>query len=75
MNENVENLILTQLRDIRAEMAEMKAQATLDKHELVERLENIQTAVGGHSVMLNALAGYIGGMEHRIEQLEAKHDA
>ena len=75
MNENVENLILSQLRDLRADIAAMKLQGVQDKAELVERLENIQTAVGGHSVMLNALAGYIGGMERRIERLEEKNDA
>ena len=62
MNENVENLILTQLRDLRA------GQDRLDA-----KIDSLKTMVGGHGVMLSELAGYVGGMEERLEALETQN--
>ena len=61
MNENGENLILTQLRDLCA-----------GQDKTNEKLDNLKTMVGGHGVMLSALAGYIGGMEDRLKALQGK---
>jgi flagellar motility protein MotE (MotC chaperone) len=67
MSDNVENMILTQLREMREENQRFR-EAT--RKELAE-LKNL---VGGQGVILTSIAGYIHQVEERVESLEARDE-
>ena len=70
MNDNVENLILTQLRDIREGMTAMSGQiASLDQ-KVDEGLGEVSAKVDGVSLMMTMLASHVAHLEERVEQLE-----
>jgi hypothetical protein len=66
MNDNVENLILTQLREIRGEMADMRADIATIKTDV----SLVDQKVDGLTVMLALLAGHVRHVEERVETLE-----
>lgn len=68
MNDNVENMILTQLREMREENAEFRKET---KAELAE----LRNLIGGQGVILTSIAGYIHQVEARVEKLETGEDA
>ncbi len=61
MAENVDNLILEQLKLIRADISEVK-----------DRLGNVETSQTSVEGMLFGLAGYIRGIDVRVEHIEQK---
>ncbi len=65
MSESVENLILTQLREMREENAKFRAETKSDLAEL-------RNLIGGQGVILTSIAGYIHQVEERVEALEGK---
>jgi flagellar motility protein MotE (MotC chaperone) len=65
MTDNIENIILTQLREMREENQRFR-EAT--RKELAE-LKNL---VGGQGVILTSIAGYIHQVEERVEALEGR---
>ncbi|QLQ18604.1 MAG: hypothetical protein HZT43_07945 [Exiguobacterium profundum] len=66
MTENVENLILTQLREIRGDIAAMRSDMAAMKTDMSQ----VDQKVGGLTVMLALLAGHVHHVEERVEQLE-----
>jgi hypothetical protein len=67
MTDNIENIILTQLREMREENQGFR-EAT--RKELAE-LKNL---VGGQGVLLTSIAGYIHQVEERVEALEGRDE-
>ena len=73
MNENVESLILMQLREIRAEMAEMRGDIGLLSKDVAgvrSDLKDVDQKVDGLSTILMLLTGHVHGIEMRVEALE-----
>lgn len=66
MAENVENLILTQLREIRGELSAMRE----DIGAIRTDLSQVDQKVDGLTVMLGLLAGHVYHVEGRVEKLE-----
>jgi hypothetical protein len=67
MSDNIENIILTQLPEMREENQRFR-EAT--RKELAE-LKNL---VGGQGVLLTSIAGYIHQVEERVEALEGRDE-
>ncbi len=67
MSENVDNLILTQLREMREEDAAFRNQVTSELAEL-------RNLIGGQGVILTSIAGYVHQVEERVDQLEGDKD-
>lgn len=63
MSESVENLILTQLREMREENARFRKETKDD-------LAGLRNLIGGQGVILTSIAGYIHQVEERVESLE-----
>ena len=73
MNENVENLILVQLREIRAEMSEMRGDIGGLRSDIAgvrSELGDVEQKVDGLSTILMLLTGHVHGIELRVEALE-----
>ena len=70
MAENVENLILTQLREIRGEIGAIKTQDTELKDQMGEGFDDVTQRVNGITVILTMLAGHVHNVEERVEKLE-----
>jgi len=70
MNENVENLILAQLREMRVEMKGMSSEVADLRKEMGEGFADTNQRVDGLSLILSMLAGHLHGVEERIERLE-----
>ena len=67
MTEGVENLILQQLGEMRAEMGEMRETMSAIRSDL----SDVDQKVDGMAVMLTMLAGHVHHIEERVESLEA----
>ena len=65
MSESVENLILTQLREMREENARFR-------QETKAELADLRNLIGGQGVILTSIAGYIHQVEERVETLEGE---
>ena len=70
MAENVENLILTQLQEIRGEIGAIKTQVTELKDQMGEGFDDVTQRVNGITVILTMLAGHVHNVEERVEKLE-----
>jgi hypothetical protein len=70
MAENVENLILIQSREMRAETAEMRGEIANVRREMQEGFESTNAKVDGLALLLSMPAGHVHGLETRIERLE-----
>ena len=70
MVENVENLILTQLREIRGEIGAIKTQVSELNDKMGEGFEDVTQRVNGITVILTMLAGHVHHVEERVEKLE-----
>lgn len=70
MAENVENLILTQLREIRGEIGAIKAQVSELNDKMAEGFDDVTQRVNGITVILTMLAGHVHHVEERVEKLE-----
>lgn len=68
MTGEVENLILEQLRAIRADMAGMRS----DLAEIKTDMSDLDQKVNGLTIILTMLAGHVHHIEVRVEALEAK---
>ena len=71
MNENVGNLILIQLREMRSEMTELRADVAAIKTDL----RDVDQKVDGLSMILTMFAGHMNHLENRIVELEEKRGA
>ncbi|UWQ22841.1 hypothetical protein [Jannaschia sp. W003] len=70
MSENVENLILTQLREIRDEQHASREERAAFRSEVKRELKDLRSLIGGQGVILTSIAGYIHQVEERVEALE-----
>ena len=71
MNENVGNLILIQLREMRSEMTELRADVAAIKTDL----RDVDQKVDGLSMILTMFAGHMNHLENRIVELDEKRGA
>ncbi len=65
MNENVENLVLEQLRLIRSDIK------LLDQ-KLSGRIDALEAKVDGNTGVIIALGRYLHDIDNRVEHIEAK---
>jgi methyl-accepting chemotaxis protein len=70
MSENVENLILTQLREMRGEIGAIKTQVSELNDRMAEGFDDVTQRVNGITVILTMLAGHVHDVETRVEKLE-----
>ena len=74
MNDNVENLILAQLRDIRAKFDSIDARFdSIDARfeEVKARIDDLSDKVRANTTVVMSLAMYIGAMNERVEHIES----
>jgi hypothetical protein len=77
VNENVENLILTQLREIRAAVdgVDRKVEALVGRVDaLDERVDELDAKVDGLAGMIATLTGHFLRVEDRASALEGARD-
>ena len=65
MNENVENLVLEQLRLIRSDIK-------LLEQKLSGRIDSLEAKVDGNTGVIIALGRYLHVIDNRVEHIEAK---
>ena len=65
MNDNVENIILEQLRELRRENAELRA-------EISDRFDALDLRVEGLTGILVGLGQYVHSLDNRVEHIEEK---
>ena len=80
MNENVENLILVQMREMRAEMAAMRADMADVKAGMVDMradmadmrvdMAHVEEKVDGLSLGFTMLMGHVAQLGARVETME-----
>ena len=70
MTENVENPILTQLREIRSEIGVIKTQVIELNGKMAEGFADVTQRVNGITVILTRLAEHVNNVEERVEKLE-----
>jgi hypothetical protein len=72
MNDNVENLILSHLKDIRSRLDSMENRMTSLEQTIDERFDDQTQRVNGIAMILTMLAGHVHGIEERVEALEKR---
>jgi hypothetical protein len=65
MNENVENLVLEQLRLIRSDIK-------LLEEKLSGRIDSLESKVDGNTGVIIALGRYLHDIDNRVEHIEVK---
>jgi hypothetical protein len=72
MNENVENLVLEQLRLIRADIQGLddKLSARIDRLEA--KVDNLAVRAQSTEGVLFGLGGYVRSIDERVEHIEVK---
>ena len=65
MNENVENLVLEQLRLIRSDIKRLD-------EKLSARIDGLEAKVDGNTGVIVALGRYLHDIDERVELIEAK---
>jgi hypothetical protein len=65
MNENVENLVLEQLRLIRTDIKRLE-------ERLSSRIDSLEAKVDGNTGVIIALGRYLHAIDGRVEHIEAK---
>ena len=66
MNENVESLLLAQLREIRNELGELRSNVASIKTDI----SDVDRKVDGLTLMLGMLAGHVQHIDERVAKLE-----
>jgi len=70
MSENVDNMILKQLRDICDEIGALRS----DVSEIKSDVADVDQKVDGMAIMLTMLAGHVHHVTERVETLEEKSE-
>jgi tetrahydromethanopterin S-methyltransferase subunit B len=70
MNENVENLILAQLREIRTRLDSVDHRLDQLSRKVDEGFDSQSASISGVSMILTLLAHHVHGIEERVEKLE-----
>ena len=72
MNENVESLILAQLREMRGDIAAVRGDVAALRAETANEFADLNQKVDGVSMILTMLAGHVHAIDERVERLETK---
>ena len=72
MNDNVENLILAQLREMREEMGKNFAKVEERLTSMDDRMETVEAKLDGHLSLLVGLGKYLHDIDARVEHIEEK---
>ncbi len=72
MNDNVENLILQQLREMRSKMDLLGENVADLRKGMDEGLSDLTQRVDGVAIILTMLAGHVHHIDERVEALEGK---
>lgn len=72
MNENVESLILAQLREMRTELARVHVRMDGIDATIRSEFADLNQKVDGVSMILTMLAGHVHAIDERVERLETK---
>lgn len=73
MNENVENMVLAYLKDIRARLDTIEERMRTLETTVSEGFEEQTIRSNGIALILTMLAGNVHGLEERVEKLERAH--
>jgi hypothetical protein len=72
MNENVENLVLEQLRLIRADIQGLDDKLSARIDGLEAKVDNLAVRAQSTEGVLFGLGGYVRSIDERVEHIEAK---
>jgi hypothetical protein len=72
MNENVENLVLEQLRLIRSDIQGLDDKLSARIDGLVAKVDNLAVRAQSTEGVLFGLGGYVRSIDERVEHIEAK---
>jgi hypothetical protein len=72
MNKNVENLVLEQLRLIRADIQRLDDKLSARIDGLEAKVDNLAVRAQSTEGVLFGLGGYVRSLDQRVEHIEAK---
>ncbi len=72
MAENVDNLVLEQLRLIREDLGTLRADFASFKAEVRGEFKDVKAELHGHTMMVFGLSTVIGQIDKRVEHVEEK---
>ena len=72
MNENVENLVLEQLRLIRSDIQGLDDKLSARIDGLEAKVDNLAVRAQSTEGVLFGLGGYVRSLDQRVEHIEAK---
>ncbi|MEL6645293.1 MAG: hypothetical protein AAFQ79_15285 [Pseudomonadota bacterium] len=70
MNDTIGNMILTQLREMREDLASLRSETKAQTAEFKAELQDLRNMIGGQGVILTSIAGYMHQVEQRVDALE-----
>ena len=72
MSENVDNLVLEQLRLIREDLRRLDGRFNALEAQMAEEFKDVKVDIHGQTMMIFGLSNVIGQIEKRVETLEHK---
>ncbi|NUB43457.1 hypothetical protein GEU84_003600 [Fertoebacter nigrum] len=72
MSENVNNMMLEQLRPIREDFRRMDKRFDEVEAKMIEEFDSVKTELHGHTMMIFGLSSVIGQIDKRVEHIEQK---
>ena len=70
MVENVESLVLEQLRLIREDLGSLRSDFSTFKSEVRSEFKDVKTEIHGNTMMIFGLSNVIGQIDKRVEHVE-----
>ena len=75
MVENVDNIVIEQLRLIREDLRRMDRRFDEMEEKMAAQFSDVKTELHGHTMMIFGLSSVIGQIDKRVEHLEEKFGA
>lgn len=72
MNENVDSIVLEQLRLIRDDLRKMNTRFDELQVKMSSEFDDVKTELHGHTMMIFGLSNVIGQIDKRVEHVEEK---
>ena len=72
MSENVDNIVLEQLRLIREDLRRMDKRFDELEVKMSAEFDDVKTDLHGHTMMIFGLSNVIGQIDKRVEHVEEK---
>ena len=72
MSENVDNIVLEQLRLIRDDLRKMNTRFDELEVKMSAEFDDVKTELHGHTMMIFGLSNVIGQIDKRVEHVEEK---